>query len=209
MFVRAYCRASTSEQDADRAKNTLKEFAAGFDQRIAAFYTENKSGNLLNRPELMRLLDESDPGDVLLVESVDRLTRLKEKDWDLLVKRINDKNIRIVSLDLPTSHLVFGSFPSDEFMRSILRAINNMLLEILAASAYKEYQERERKQKEGIEKAQRLGKYKGRQPNSNNHARIKKLTEAGFSIKDTYQTVGVSRSTVVRVRKELKLADEN
>ena len=203
MFIRAYLRASTSEQDATRAKDTLKKFILNFNERIASFYIENKSGNSLERPELIRLLDESDPGDVLLVESIDRLTRLKNEDWQVLVNSINNKGIFIVSLDLPTSHLTFSGFPSDEFMRSILNAINNMLLEILAASAYKDYKERERKQKEGILKAKKKGLYQGRQPNLDNHNRIKVFTKAGFSINDTAKAVGVSRSTVIRIRKKV------
>ena len=172
MFIRAYLRASTSEQDANRAKSSLKKFVSGFSKRIASFYIENKSGNSLDRPELIRLLDESESGDVLLVESIDRLTRLSPDDWKTLVASINEKGISVVSLDLPTSHLTFGSFPSDDFMRSILSAINNMLLEILAASAYKEYRERERKQKEGIVKAQQKGLYHGRQPDLEAHDRL-------------------------------------
>lgn len=207
MFIRAYLRASTSEQDANRAKSSLKKFVSGFSKRIASFYIENKSGNSLDRPELIRLLDESESGDVLLVESIDRLTRLSPDDWKTLVASINEKGISVVSLDLPTSHLTFGSFPSDDFMRSILSAINNMLLETLAASAYKEYREHERKQKEGIVKAQQKGLYHGRQPDLEAHDRIASFTEAGFSINKTAEAVGVSRSTVIRVRKKLKNLD--
>ncbi len=152
----------------------------------------------------MRLLDESESGDVLLVESIDRLTRLSPDDWKTLVASINEKGISIVSLDLPTSHLTFGRFPSDDFMKTILGAINNMFLEILAASAYKEYRERERKQKEGIQKAQKNGLYHGRQPDLESHNRIASFTEAGFSINKTAEAVGVSRSTVIRVRKTLQ-----
>jgi DNA invertase Pin-like site-specific DNA recombinase len=43
---------------------------------IAARYMENESGAKLDRPELFRLLADCDPGDVLLVEQVDRLSRL-------------------------------------------------------------------------------------------------------------------------------------
>lgn len=204
MFIRAYLRASTSEQDATRAKNTLKDFADKFEHKIAAFYIENVSGNLLNRPELIRLLDESSPGDILLVESIDRLSRLKEKDWGTLVKLIDEKEIRIVSLDLPTSQIVFNKFPSDDFMNSILKAVNKMLLDILAAGAYKEYKERERKQAEGIAKAKSEGKYKGKQADSELHERIERLIHAKFSITDTFKTAGCSRSTVVRIRKKMR-----
>lgn len=40
--------------------------------KIAAWYTENESGAKLARPELFRLLNDSQPGDILLTEQVDR-----------------------------------------------------------------------------------------------------------------------------------------
>lgn len=67
--------------------------------------------------------------------------------------------------------------------------------------------ERERKQKEGIVKAQQKGLYHGRQPDLEAHDRIASFTEAGFSINKTAEAVGVSRSTVIRVRKKLKNLD--
>ena len=90
-------------------------------RRIASFYIENKYGNSLNRLELLRLLDGSDPGDLLLVESIDRLTRLSSDDWKTLVNSINGSGIGVASLDLSITHLTFGTFPSDDFMCSIQR----------------------------------------------------------------------------------------
>ena len=84
MFVRAYLRASTNEQDASRAREALEAFAEERGLRIAAWYVENESGSTLARPELFRLLKDSRPGDVLLVEQVDRLSRLTAADWDKL-----------------------------------------------------------------------------------------------------------------------------
>lgn len=84
MFIRAYLRASTQEQNAERAKASLIQFAEQHGQRIAAFYTENVSGATLHRPELMRLIAESGEGDIVLVEQIDRLARLKQQDWDTL-----------------------------------------------------------------------------------------------------------------------------
>ena len=57
MFVRAYLRASTDEQDANRAREQLKAFAAERGLHVAAWYVENESGAKLARPELFRLLD--------------------------------------------------------------------------------------------------------------------------------------------------------
>ncbi|WP_236552949.1 recombinase family protein [Sphingomonas sp. 8AM] len=68
MFIRAYLRASTSEQDASRGREALDVFAAERGLRIAARYVENESGAKLDRPELFRLLADCESGDVLLVE---------------------------------------------------------------------------------------------------------------------------------------------
>ena len=204
MFIRVYLRASTNEQDAPRAKDTLKEFANGHNQRVASFYIENKSGASLDRPELIRLLDESDKGDVLLVESIDRLTRLKPDDWDTLKRSIETKGINVVSLDLPTSHMVFNNNLSNDFMDAVIRAINRMLLDLLAVSAYKDYKERERKQSEGIANAKAAGKYKGRPVDEDKVSQVGRLSkETDFSIQDIADALNISRSTVLRHRKRL------
>lgn len=47
-------------------------------------YLENASGATTDRPELLRLLKDARKGDVLLVESIDRLSRLPVEDWQKL-----------------------------------------------------------------------------------------------------------------------------
>jgi DNA invertase Pin-like site-specific DNA recombinase len=42
----------------------------------------NESRTKLARPELFRLLADAQPGDILLVEQVDRLSRLTAPDWE-------------------------------------------------------------------------------------------------------------------------------
>jgi len=106
MLARAYLRASTSEQDATRARNQVEAFAAERVLRIAGFYVENVSGASLARPELFRLLADSGPCDVLLVEQVDRLSRLSEADWKRLRSELDARQIRVVALDLPTSWMM-------------------------------------------------------------------------------------------------------
>lgn len=88
MFVRAYLRASTDDQDATRAREALRTFAAEHGTRIAATYVENASGTLLDRRELLRLLADAESGDVLLVEAVDRLSRLDRATWNQLRERM-------------------------------------------------------------------------------------------------------------------------
>ncbi|WP_040527875.1 recombinase family protein, partial [Grimontia hollisae] len=103
MFIRAYLRASTDEQNAERAKATLDQFIQEHGQRIASYYTENISGTQLDRPELNRLLTDTQANDILLVEQIDRLTRLNDHDWKQLKRMIEEKGLRIVSMDVPTS----------------------------------------------------------------------------------------------------------
>jgi DNA invertase Pin-like site-specific DNA recombinase len=164
MRIYPYLRASTNEQDATRAKTALSRFVEQAGQRISTWFIENESGATLKRPELFRLLDVAQEGDVLLIEQVDRISRLNSKDWESLKSTISEKGIIIVALDLPTSHQ-FVQIARDEFTRRMLAAVNAMLLDMLAATARKDYEDRRRRQSEGIEKAKAEGKYRGRQIN--------------------------------------------
>ena len=142
MFVRAYLRASTKEQDANRARETLEQFATDHGKTIASTYLENESGTRTDRPELLRLLKDARKGDVLLVESIDRLSRLPADDWQKLKGAIDSKGLRIVALDLPTSHQGMLDTKGDEFTGRMLAAINNMMLDMMAAIARKDYEQR-------------------------------------------------------------------
>ena len=48
-------------------------------------------------------LADSQHGDVLLVEQVDRLSRLTADDWEKLKIELTARRVRVVALDLPTS----------------------------------------------------------------------------------------------------------
>lgn len=205
MYIFGYLRASTNDQDAQRAKKTLTAFVEEKGQRVASWYWENVSGASLQRPELMRLLDEAQTGDAILIEQVDRLSRLNDEDWQKLKSLINNKNLKIISLDLPTSHIALTNHISDEFTDSMLRAINNMMLDMLAAIARKDYADRRRRQAEGIEKAKQEGKFKGRRPDLLMHEKIIQLrVHNGLSINATAKLVSVSPRTVIRVVNQYK-----
>jgi hypothetical protein len=64
---------------------------------IAAWYVENESGTKLARPELFRLLADAQPGDLLLVEQVDRLSRLTAADWERLKAELTSRRVRALS----------------------------------------------------------------------------------------------------------------
>ncbi|ECH8659935.1 serine recombinase [Salmonella enterica subsp. enterica] len=200
MYIYAYLRASTMEQDALRSKNRLKEFAALHGHRIAGWYVENASGASLNRPELTRMLSDMEPGDVILIEQVDRLSRLNDAGWQILRKEITDKRLSVVSLDLPTSHMALTNAVNDDFTRSMLKAVNGMMLDMLAAIARKDYEDRRRRQSEGISKAKAEGKYRGRVADAQKHELIRTLRLVnGKSLRETARMAGVSKMTVIRV----------
>ena len=79
------------------------------------------------------MLDDSENGDTLLVESVDRLSRLSQSDFDILKERIKEKGLKLIVADLPTTHMLVSS--TDTITSSILNLINNMLIDLLATMA--------------------------------------------------------------------------
>jgi DNA invertase Pin-like site-specific DNA recombinase len=195
--VYAYLRASTKEQDATRAKAALANFAVANDLGHVTYFTENVSGASLQRPELMRLIDIAAPGDILLVEQVDRLSRLNAEDWETLKAQIDSKGLRVVALDLPTSHGVIKH--QGDFMQSMMKAINGMMLEMLAAIARKDYTDRRRRQAEGISKAKAEGAYKGRPVDKKLHEQIRAFHEAGKTKSEIHRLTGAARTTINKV----------
>src|SRR6266566_8373165 len=198
MFVRAYLRASTDDQD--RARDQLQAFAVERGLRVAAWYTENESGAKLARPELFRLLADSQPGDVLLVEQVDRLSRLTAADWERLKAELTTRRVRVVALDLPTSWIM-ATNAGDEFTGRMFEAINGMLLDMLAAVARKDYDDRRRRQAQGQAKAKAEGRYKGRPEDAERNEGIAHLLASGQSWSAIQSVTGCSRATIAKIAK--------
>jgi DNA invertase Pin-like site-specific DNA recombinase len=199
-YVRAYLRASTDEQDASRARNQLKAFATERNLEVVAWYVENESGAKLARPELFRLLADAHDGDILLVEQVDRLSRLTAADWEKLRAELTARRIRVVALDLPTSWTVAAK-ATDEFTARMFEAINSMLLDMLAAVARKDYTDRRRRQAQGQAKAKAAGLYKGRPEDTERNAGIAGMLAAGQSWSTIQAATGCSRATIAKIAK--------
>lgn len=195
MIIRIYVRASTKEQDAKRALDDLIQFSRSYSDSNVA-YVENFSGTKLNRPELSRLLDESKPNDILLVESVDRLSRLSQEDFATLKDQIKRKGLRLVIADLPTTHST-----NEGMTGEILNVINAMLIDLLATMAKLDNDKRKERIKQGLERSG----YKptGKKPNQIKHKRIKELLAAGSMTKEEIaKAVGCGVATVYRVSKK-------
>jgi DNA invertase Pin-like site-specific DNA recombinase len=203
MFVRAYLRASTEDQDANRARKQLADFASERGLHIAAHYVENESGAKLARPELFRLLQDARPGDILLVEQVDRLSRLTSDDWERLKAELATRHVRVVALDLPTSWMM-ATAKADDFTSRMFDAINGMLLDVLAAVARKDYEDRRRRQAQGQAIAKAEGRYKGRPEDKKRNDGITSMLRSGASWSQIQAATGCGRATIHRLNKRLR-----
>jgi hypothetical protein len=65
--------------------------------------------------------------------------------------------------------------PADDFTGRMFRALNSMMLDMLAAIARKHYDDRRRRQAQGVAKAKAEGKYRGRPEDIGRNAGIASL----------------------------------
>ncbi len=196
MTVRIYVRASTKEQDAERALPDLVMFSKNYGDKYVP-YVENHTGTKLERPELTKLLDESEQGDILLVESVDRLSRLTQKDFDILKERIKQKGLRLIVADLPTTHVT----ASDNMTGELMSVINSMLIDLLATMARLDNEKRKERIKQGL--ARSGYKPTGKKANDEKHKRILELAAQGSMTKEEIaKALDCGVATVYRVLRE-------
>ena len=206
MNTRIYLRASTKEQDAERARSLLEEQAAKLGLTIVETYIENYTGTKLHRPVLNKLLEESNDGDVLLVESVDRLSRLSQPDFELLKAQLKAKGLRLIVADLPTTHQ--GNDGS--IAGQVLDCINNMLVDLMATMARLDQEKRVERIKQGQKRAKELAAAKGieldkggRPANTELINKVDEYIKKGLAPKEIMQLAGCSSATFYRIRKQL------
>lgn len=198
MNTRIYLRASTKDQDAERALQILQDLNQNLNLGETIVYVENYSGTKLDRPELNKLLSEANQGDTLLVESIDRLSRLTQQDFQELKRRIQEKGLRLIVADLPTTYQMIQT--SDSITQSILELINNMLIDLLATMARLDNEKRIERIKQGL--ARSGYKPTGKKANEAKHTRIKELLAAGNMTKEEIaKAVNCGVATVYRVAK--------
>jgi DNA invertase Pin-like site-specific DNA recombinase len=207
-----YLRASTQDQDANRARAALLAFAASRNYEVAGIYADNFSGTKMQRPELHRLLTNAEPGQVLCVESVDRLSRLSQTDWETLKGTINSKGLRLVVADLPTSweHLNGGLDGHSDIAGSVMHVINSMLIDLMATMARLDQEKRVERIRQGIANkraADPSWKAVGKQKNIEKWQRVEKLLKgqsaSNMTVKEIAEAANVGEATVYRIKKEL------
>ncbi|UVL15907.1 recombinase family protein [Pseudomonas atacamensis] len=203
MKAHLYLRASTKDQDALRAKASLDAFVTSKGLVIADVYSENISGTRLDRPELMRLLEAAQPGECVVCESVDRLSRLSQFDWETLKAKIKAKGLRLVIADLPTTHMLI----EDKGMTGqIMEVINSMLLDLMATMARLDQEKRVERIKQGLENKRLADPHwapKGKGRNVEKWAKVQMLMSKHptMSAEDIAKLAGVGVATVYRIKR--------
>lgn len=137
-----------------------------------------------------------------MVEQVDRLSRLSSADWSKLRSEIEARQVRVVSLDLPTSWNLIAT--PDDFTARMFAAVNAMMLDVLAAVARKDYDDRRRRQAEGVDRARTAGLYKGRIENTARNAAIARSLKDGQSWREIMIATGCSRTLLAKIAGRLK-----
>ena len=199
-ICRIYQRVSTSGQDLTRQQKLVSDaVAAGF--YVAGVYSEKISGTVANRPELNRLIADLQAGDVVIAESLDRISRLPVAEGEALIARITERGAKISVPDLiDLSDIIASS--TDALVQIVLEANQKMMLKIALHMARKDYEQRATKQASGILEAKAKGVYTGRKPDTVVNAKIVELRGLGYTIAKVAATLSVSESQVKLILKK-------
>lgn len=154
------------------------------------------------------LLDIAEKGDVLLVESVDGLSRLSQADWDTLKATIKTKGLRLVVADLPTSHMLVEA---KGITGQIMDVINNMLIDLMATMARLDQEKRVERIKQGLENKKAADpewKPSGKGRNAAKWSEVQALMQKHptMSADQIAKLADCGVATVYRIKKETKAA---
>jgi len=195
-IARIYLRVSTEEQDLTRQAD-IEQATRASGYYIAGVYREKASGVRADRPELLRMIADLQPGEVVVAEKVDRISRLPLADAEKLVASIRAKSAKLAIPGIVDLSEFAAS--ADGIAKIVLESIQELLLKLALQMARDDYETRRERQRQGVQLAKAAGKYIGRKPDTITHQRIVTLRSAGETIKQTAKLAGCSESQVKRI----------
>lgn len=195
-IARVYLRVSTAGQDLQRQEAIVEQArAAGY--YVAGVYREKVSGARADRPELLRLISDLQPGEVVVAEKIDRISRLPMPEAERLVASIRERGAKLaVPGILDLSELAAGA---DGPAKIVLESVQEMLLRLALQMAHDDYETRRERQRQGIGLAKGRGCYQGRKPDARRRAQVLALRTAGQSIAKAAAMTGYSVAQVKRI----------
>lgn len=196
VVARVYLRVSTDEQDLSR-QEAIIETAKATGYYVAGVYREKASGARADRPELLRLVADLQPNEVVIAEKIDRISRLPLPEAERLIASIRAKGARLaVPGVVDLSDL---AAEATGVSRIVLDSVQDMLLKLALQMARDDYEDRQERQRQGIELAKDAGKYRGRRSDQKRRAQVIALRRSGHSIARTAELAGYSQAQVKRI----------
>ena len=178
-----YGRTSTTDQEAGIEAQERDLRAAGCEK----LFIEQVS-SVGKREQLEGALDYVREGDTLVITKLDRLAR-SVADLPTIVARLEAKKVGLRVLSMS------GGQPLDTGT-----AIGKLMLAVIGAVGQFEREMMLERQREGIAKAKRDGRYKGRVPTARRQtAEIIRLKQAGVRPSEIASKLGIGRASVYRV----------
>ena len=191
-----YIRCSAKDQN--EARQLEKAKALGIPERN--IFIEKESGKDFNRPVYQGMKAATlRPGDVLYIDSLDRLGRNYEgivAEWQSLTKEME---VDIVVLDMP----LLDTRKNKDLLGTL---ISDIVLQLLSYVAESEREKIRTRQAEGIAAAKARGVYKGRKPVEVDKAEFIRLygeVQAGARTnKYAMEKLGLKRNTYYKLISE-------
>lgn len=196
---RIYQRVSSDQQDLSR-QQVLEEQARAAGYYIAGVYKEKASGTAAERPELQRMISDLQPGEVVIAEKIDRISRLPLPDAEKLMARIEATGAKLAIpgiIDL--SDLVAES---TGVAKIVLESVQTMLRKLALQISREDWETRKERQRQGVALAKTIpGKYPGRKADMATHERIIELRSGKkpLTIAQTAKKAGCSTAQVKRI----------
>ena len=190
-----YIRVSTIEQNEARQVESLKA------EGVEKIYMDKQSGKDFERPEYIRMINELNEGDVVILHSLDRLGRNYDmiiEEWHRITKTIK-AHIKVLDMSLLDTTAMDNELLS--------RFLSDIVLQVLSFVAENERNNIRKRQAEGIAIAKAQGKYKGGKPKkidedlfNSNLVEFKagKITKSQFA-----SNIGVCRNTLDKLLKNV------
>lgn len=221
-----YCRISTGKQNIERQERNIR---AAFPNAVIVreVYTGTK---FQGRKELEKILSKIQPGDMIIFDSVSRMSRDAEEGFDLYEKLFYEGIILVFLKEPHINTEVYKKAVSNQVALTgdkvdlILEGVNRYLMElakeqirIAFEQAEKEVEDLHQRTKEGIETARLNGKQIGQKKGSTYETRKGRMAKDiirrhnrsfGGSLTDaeTMKQAGISRKSFYKYKKELREA---
>ncbi len=228
MIIYGYARISRKEQSVDRQIRNIK---SAFPDSV--IIQEAYTGRKMDRPEWNKLYGKVKPGDVIVFDSVSRMSRSADEGVETYFA-LYDRGVKLVFLkeqyintDTYSENLrdkiELQGTDEDEIFKGLnnyFRRLAARQIRIAFEQAEKEVQDLRQRTREGIETARLNGKQIGQK--TGNKLKIKKENPSKELIvkysrdfdgsntdAECIKLIGISRNTYYKYKREIKIANVN